>query len=215
MRRKVTRAAHGMALFVLWAHLGCQTAATTRRLNQFEQRAATDDVQLDSLAVRVETFEATVGELTDLYGEADRKLEEARLRYERASAHAKTANEANLAAAKAYEAAARNWKLITIAILAAASYDLAGHLCATRMSTSAFRRELREQGIDLTGLDVDHGLPYSRGGADHPLNFRMIESGLNRSLGNDVLRKLLAHPTHLLQGALISGLMRLKCSPHL
>lgn len=91
----------------------------------------------------------------------------------------------------------------------------ADHLCGTRMSTAAYRKMLRKKGIDLDGLDADHGLPKSLGGADHPLNYRMIDSSLNRSLGNDVMRKLAVHPLHVLQGALVSALMRLRCSPQL
>jgi hypothetical protein len=83
------------------------------------------------------------------------------------------------------------------------------------MTTAQYRRELREEGVDLEGLDADHGLPKSWGGADHPLNYEMIDSSLNRSLGNDVVRKLLEHPAHLLQGAAVSAIMRLRCSPQL
>lgn len=36
-----------------------------------------------------------------------------------------------------------------------------------------------KQGIDLRGRDADHGLPRSKGGADHPLNYRMIDASLN------------------------------------
>jgi hypothetical protein len=64
-------------------------------------------------------------------------------------------------------------------------------------------------------LPLQYGLPKSRGGADHPLNYRMIDSSLNRSLGNDVMAKLMVHPLHVLKGALASAFMRLRCSPHL
>lgn len=197
------------------ALVGCGPSMTHARLNRFERRAADDDQQIESLAQRVDAFDNAVDDVLELYQRATTELDQAQQRYERAVAAADSASGSFQQAKQEYDTAARNWRLITTTILAAAAWDYAGHLCGTRMSTAAYRSELRAQGVDLEGLDADHGLPRSWGGADHPLNYEMIDSSLNRSLGNDVVRKLLEHPKHLLQGALVSALMRLRCSPQL
>lgn len=213
MRRRVNIPAAVLAV----AMTGCASASasTKARLDRFEAQAQVDDDTIADLSERIATFERTVDELVDLYVRASADLETAERSYELAQQSAKTASDAFRRAANDYEAASRNWRLVTIALLTAASWDYAGHLCDTRMTTAAYRKMLRKDGINLGGLDADHGLPKSLGGADHPLNYRMIGSSLNRSLGNDVMRKLMVHPFHVLQGASISALMRLRCSPHL
>jgi hypothetical protein len=180
-----------------------------------ESQGQKDDATIEELTTRIRAFERTVDDLVLLHHQAEQAFTEATRNYEAAKQRAGLSAEAFAEASEEYEIAARNWRLVTIAILAAATWDYAGHLCGTRMTTAQYRRMLRRDGIDLEGLDADHGLPRSRGGADHPLNFEMIDSSLNRSLGNDVVSKLLTHPAHLLRGAAVSALMRLRCSPQL
>ena len=194
---------------------GCARSSAQARLASLENQAEVDDEAIAALSERVAAFEQTVDELVDLYAQASDALVAAEQNFEAAGRMADQASEAFKKAESDYETAARNWRIVTISLLVAANWDYAGHLCNTRMTTAAYRRQLRKEGIDLAGLDADHGLPRSRGGADHPLNYRMIDSSLNRSLGNDVLRKLKTHPGHVLQGAVISALMRLRCSPRL
>ena len=38
-------------------------------------------------------------------------------------------------------------------------------------------------GVNLVGKDIDHIIPKSLGGADHPSNYQVLDSSLNRSLG--------------------------------
>jgi hypothetical protein len=194
---------------------GCANHSTHARLARVERHAEKDDAEIELLSDRISDFERGVDEVLELYRHATADFDAAKRRLQRVQALGAEAAALYAEANEEYEAAARNWRLVTLSILAAATWDYAGHLCGTRMTTSQYRADLRKRGIELDGLDADHGLPRSRGGADHPLNYRMIDSSLNRSLGNDVLRKLLTHPTHLLQGAAISGLMRLRCSPQL
>lgn len=52
-----------------------------------------------------------------------------------------------------------------------------------RVSTAAYRKQLRAQGIDLDHKDIDHIVPRAHGGVDHPANYQVIDSSLNRSLG--------------------------------
>lgn len=197
------------------ASTGTTSAGTGARLEALEAHAEADDERIDALSARVEDFERAVDDVLVLYRQASAELEVATVRFEQAGQAGRAAAGSYERAAEDYEVAARNWRLVTISILAAATWDYAGHLCDTRMTTAQYRKQLRQQGIDLDGLDADHGLPKSKGGADHPLNYRMIDSSLNRSLGNDVMRKLMVHPMHLLQGAAVSALLRLRCSPQL
>ena len=108
-------------------------------------------------------------------------------------------NEVLLEAIKEYEEAKRRWvwyqKLVVIAAAVDAqnlekfrSMTGSGHVesidCGAGMSTSAFRRLLLSQGKNLVGMDVDHIVPRSFGGADHPANYQLLPSSVNRSIGN-------------------------------
>jgi len=212
MRRGLIPA--GLLLGAL-ALASCKSASSRARLDHLEAQAAADDETIDQLAERVAAFERSVDELVALYQQASETLADAEHTLEQASRLDDAGAQAYARATSDYEAAARNWRLVTITLLVAASWDYAGHLCDTRMSTAAYRKSLRKQGVDLKGLDADHGLPKSLGGADHPLNYRMIDAGLNRSLGNDLMRKLMTHPLHVLRGSLATAAMRLRCSPRL
>jgi len=53
-----------------------------------------------------------------------------------------------------------------------------------QVRTGKYRRGLTKQGLDLTGLEIDHIVPRSLGGADHPANYQVIPMKVNRSLGN-------------------------------
>ena len=52
-----------------------------------------------------------------------------------------------------------------------------------RVSTAAYRKQLRAQGVDLDHKDIDHIVPRGHGGVDHPANYQVLDSSLNRSLG--------------------------------
>jgi len=211
MRRALTTCSPLTSLAVA----ACVSTGSYTRLGSLESNARHDDATLDDLEDRIDRFERSVEEVVHLYEKAGHQLDHARKQYELARRIANEASNSFKVASQNYKEAERNYKLVTIMLLAVAQWDFAGHLCATRMTTSQYRRMLRKDGIELEGLDADHGLPRSFGGADHPLNYRMIESSLNRSLGNNVTRKLMAHPIHLLQGATISAMLRLRCAPQL
>ena len=51
------------------------------------------------------------------------------------------------------------------------------------MTTAVYRRQLVRQGINLLGMDIDHIVPRSLGGADHPMNYQVLDTSTNRSLG--------------------------------
>jgi hypothetical protein len=47
-------------------------------------------------------------------------------------------------------------------------------------STTTVRRWLRNDGLDLQGYEVDHIVPRSLGGVDHPHNYALVPRSLNR-----------------------------------
>lgn len=96
-----------------------------------------------------------------------------------------------------YDDARSSWELYSELVMIAAMIDASNHDAYRRwrktpsterfscesVSTSAFRRQLEAMGEDLTGMDVDHIVPKALGGADHPSNYQLLPSSLNRSLG--------------------------------
>lgn len=116
-------------------------------------------------------------------------------------------------AIESFRAAERAYRASSTLIIAAAAADFVGHqLCEGAMSTREYRRQLRSQGIDIDGMDVDHLWPHSRGGANHPLNYQLTEQSLNRSMGNSIAQKFVHQPIGVLRGFAVSGLMRLQCA---
>ena len=183
------------------------------RIARLEEAGRRDDARLARLEDKVADFQRRAAAAVRMYERAASEFEAARRSYERARAHAVDGQTHYAAARAAYEEAQRNWRIIAATIVAAAAWDQAGLLCETRMTTQQYRKILREKGIDLEGLDVDHVLPRSLGGADHPANYKLLDSSLNRALGNRLAEKLVRYPLPLLQGLATTALMRLRCSP--
>lgn len=100
-------------------------------------------------------------------------------------------------AREAWDQARWRWELYQQLVLAAAAIDahnlerfrsLTGNRdvssldCSAGMSTNAFRSLLLASGTSLTDVDIDHIVPRSLGGADHPANYQLLDRSLNRSL---------------------------------
>ena len=64
----------------------------------------------------------------------------------------------------------------------------------TKLSTKAVRRWLitqdyipagyKQRGFRLEDLDIDHLLPTSLGGMDHPYNYNLVPKGINNEFGS-------------------------------
>ncbi|HAA57588.1 MAG TPA: hypothetical protein DCE42_22670 [Myxococcales bacterium] len=69
-----------------------------------------------------------------------------------------------------------------------------------------YRLLLKAQGMDLTGKDIDHIVPLSKGGAQHPLNYRVLDASKNRSLQAtwNIKKCLDAGKSNCLQAILVS-----------
>lgn len=195
--------------------LGCRKDPTTShehaRLDQFETHAALADKRLSSaeqdvivLRQQADELEAKYTRVNQDYARATRILNQAAVNYGEASQQYARARDQ-------YQQAARNWRIVTVTLMVAATSDALNGLCEGQRSTAEMRREWKKQGYDLEGRDVDHIWPKSRGGANHPWNYQSMESRLNRSLGNDIWWKLQHQPISMLKGAVVSALVALRC----
>jgi hypothetical protein len=72
-------------------------------------------------------------------------------------------------------------------ITAAASDVMLHSVCGPRVSTAQYRRQLKSEGVDLEGKDIDHVIAHARGGPDQPWNYNPLPSSINRSLQEDGL----------------------------
>jgi hypothetical protein len=159
-----------------------------------------------SAAIRVLALERRAAKLGTEWQDVEEGYATAADDFHRAEqAYATAQREANQAvdqfrqATAHFEAAQQKWRYYQALVVAAAAIDAhnldqfrtatgARHLsnlnCSENMSTAAFRRILIAAGENLTGLDVDHIVPKSLGGADNPANYRLLPASENRSLGN-------------------------------
>lgn len=87
-------------------------------------------------------------------------------------------------AAEEYRAAEARYRQVVCTIILAAGSDLfLRGVCGPSVSTHEYRQQLRAQGVDLKGIDIDHIVARARGGPDRPWNYQPLESSINRSLG--------------------------------
>lgn len=183
------------------------------QVDSFENRARYADARIEGLEERANSLRRDADALVVVYEETARRYDEAREAYEHAQRHGTMTAQAYEAAAEQYRHAAQAYRVAAATLLVAAASDAARLLCAGRMSRAEIRKFWKSQGHDLSGIDADHIWPASRGGADHPWNFQMLESGLNRALGNGLARKIMSQPIDVLQGAAVSAVMELACQP--
>lgn len=138
--------------------------------------------------------------------------DDAARRYRQAEALAGQASHDFLVADRDFKIAAQEYRRATIAVIAlAASQTIGQAICGSTVSTRAFRARLRDEGVSLEGQDIDHVWPKALGGADHPLNYQVLDSSLNRSLGAGVIEKMMRWPLATLQGMAVSAVAVLSC----
>lgn len=178
--------------------VGCAgvPADQLQRLHDLDSAISANEAQVDAVAARAATLSAQWRDVATTYDRVTVALHEAERRYALAAAN-ETAGRSSLEQARIeFEIARQHWVWARYLIEAAAAMD-ASRLdtrpstsasearidCDESMSTAAFRRLLVARGVDLTGKDIDHIVPHALGGADHPANYQVISSSLNRSLG--------------------------------
>lgn len=152
-------------------------------------------IAIDSLELRAHRLSAQWDDVAEGYSRAAANFRVAAEQFERARGAGAEATAAYDAAERKWKSAQESWvfyqRLVEIAAEVDASNMNGGRAgsrtdkpeCSEGMSTQAFRALLASQGVDLTGKDIDHIVPKSLGGADHPWNYQVIDSSLNRSMG--------------------------------
>ena len=186
-----------------------EAARTLDEVERVEQR---DQQRISDLSATAALLRSQVRQLTDGWTRINAELGVATAAYERARVIGERARDEFNDASKKYAQAARAFRTVaTIIIIAAVSDALGNQICAETTSTHAFRKKLRAEGISLDGLDVDHVWPRALGGADHPLNYQLLDSSLNRSLGAGVMDKIANEPLATLQGLVVSAFVSLRC----
>jgi hypothetical protein len=170
------------------------------RLERLEEAVSRQEQSVDQVAVRAQHLGGRWHDVALEYEkvafrrmQAQAALSTAALSYGNASGHF-------LEASAVAQRADIEWRLFETLVQTAAAVDAAnldsgrtarlarddvGSLdCDSGMSTARYRALLTAAGQSLVGLDVDHIVPHSLGGADHPANYQLLPSSTNRSLGN-------------------------------
>lgn len=182
------------------------------RIEQLAAIESRDRAAVRDLAREAERLQQGARLVVARYREVERAYQRARSQHEAARIdYAQSAANFDNAERRFRDATEQWHRVAAVVIALAAAQGVGQHLCNGMTSTRQFREQLRRLGIDPTGMDVDHVLPHSLGGANHPLNYNLIESSVNRSMGARILPKVVAMPTQLLQGVVVSALMRLQC----
>lgn len=155
------------------ARVDCADARVASNEHAYSLSEA-DTVQMRALAV----------EISSRAEAARRDWLEAKTELERASTANINASGSYARASEDYQIAAQRFRTATtILILAAASDLFLRGVCGPKVSTGAYRRQLRAHGVDLDGKDIDHIFAKSRGGPDRPWNYNPLASSINRSIG--------------------------------
>jgi hypothetical protein len=173
--------------------------ACSDRKPENESRIAALATAVDGFDRELEDMEAQVRALSADFSEIAEAYERVSTRYRLAREHHAAVTAASNQAAAALHQAAEDWNqaaaswrfyrmLLKIAISidqvrAGTSDEARRSFSCETMSTAAYRRVLIAQGFSLLGKDIDHIVPKALGGADHPSNYQVLDSSLNRSLG--------------------------------
>ena len=173
-----------------------------------EEVEAQDHNEVAALLARSASLESRTRQAVERWQASQRDFEQARQTYAASSATARDASTGFEAAIADFQRAEQQYRYAALAVILVAA---SSQLCATTTSRQAFRARLRADGVDLGGQDIDHVWPKSLGGADHPLNYQVLDAHLNRSLGARVVDKFMAQPLAVVQGLAVSALTALAC----
>lgn len=182
-----------------------EVARTFVELARVESRDQTDlaDLQARATELRHRSEQAAA-----VWRAGEEDFRQATRSYDAAAQVGQAAGTRFASAIDDFQQAERRYRLTALLVAAVAA---SGHLCASTVSTRNFRAQLRAEGIELDGKDIDHIWPRSLGGVDHPLNYQVLDAHLNRSLGAGVVEKFMAQPLTLIQGLAASALSALSC----
>ena len=151
-----------------------------RDLAKLEIRVTKAEKETAQIARRVQRLEKQ-------YRIAGSRFLNAKNQFEQARSKGKAAVEQFNQVAEQYVRAQVQLRVATYALLAATAISAGKLTCMGKQSTAKFRALLKKEGLDLRGKDIDHIIPRSRKGADHPLNHQIWDATKNRSCGNGCL----------------------------
>lgn len=164
-----------------------QSATDQQRIRALQIQQAESDHAIAHAEYDVARLSASWADVVNRYRYAERQYARTRGLYEEAIAEADYATEDAETARDNWRRANVQWQLYRAIVIAAVAMEAGRHqgrsFSCDKVSTSAFRRLLIAQGRNLIGMDIDHIVPRSLGGADHPMNYQVLGSSQNRSLG--------------------------------
>ena len=182
--------------------------AASREFAELARAELEDRAEIAALHEQATDLRLRADAVVTVWRASEQDFRQATDAYEAATAAGPAVNAQFQAAIADFQHAERRYRLTVLLVAAVAA---SGHLCATTVSTRNLRAQLRADGVDLGGKDIDHIWPRSLGGIDHPLNYQVLDSHLNRSLGAGVVQKFLTQPLALVQGLAVSALSALSC----
>ncbi len=195
-----------LRIAALWTMLACSGCSTPRSLVDRSERIAHLESESGELLASARRLRVAADAAATAYSHASEL-------YSVAAATWGGASEQARAAAEDLDRATLQYRMTTMAVvlIALTPGGSVGGICQGHMSTAAYRRQLRADGVPIEGRDVDHVFPRALGGADNVANYQLLPSSVNRSLGAGVADKLLTMPVALLRGILASGLDAMLC----
>jgi hypothetical protein len=173
-----------------------QVEADHSRLKRIEQDLHAHAANVDLASESVERLDRAWDDVRENFESAALAHQSAQTKFAQAESTYGTATKEFKEAAQVAARAAARWRLYQHLVVIAASLDAANLNasrasssavrvnCSDGMSTAAYRALLSASGVAIAGMDVDHIVPRSLGGADHPGNYQLLPSSVNRSLGN-------------------------------
>lgn len=188
---------------LLAAACAAPQAHTETQLAALEARYAEDAARIDGVAIDLDRLTVTQRQVLATYAAAKQTWGAASTLSREAASQSDAARRTFDQAAADYAEAERNFRLAAIAMATIAAGSI---ICQDTLTTRQYRAQLKREGIDLQGKDIDHLFPESLGGIDHPLNYQVLDASLNRSLGNRLTAKLLQAPLGVITGLATSAL---------
>ena len=178
--------------------MSCGHSNTATQVRQTGRLADELQSELDKMSKRISHHEEVLREteikaeklihgmmvVANVYKDTADEFATAEEAWRRAKNNYKEGGEALRIAAEKYNKAAAAYRraAITLVLMGIAMARTRGVALCDTMDTRVFRKEMANSGLPVEGKDVDHIVSRALGGKDHPMNYMMLESSLNRRL---------------------------------
>lgn len=193
-----------------FAAIAC-TASADSALRSLDREQAEFSTRAGRLEVDIRRLRAAVDLVVQHYLAAENAFRSASARYDVVQHMADASRVALVEAERNYATAERLYRMaVSTAIAAGISGVVTEAICGTVTTTRQLRRALEASGASLRGMDVDHVFPRSLGGADSTLNYQVIESSVNRSMGNSLPQHIMSSPIGFVVGIGASAVIAIR-----